>query len=283
MAITGNTEMAATKQELIAALVQKELKASSILISYVNDVSAFAVKGTKSISFPKLGSLTAANRASGVAGVPQTAAATVDKLDLNQTPYVSYVIDPNDEIQSTLNWEMEMAKLGASAHSRFVDEAIVTALKLHGIEVSASGNITRDLILEMREGLNKNFAPKQDRVLVVAADQETEMLKIAEFTQAYQYGGTGNISSGEIGRVFGCPVIMCDALADGEFYMFSKSGLNVGFQRAPQMSSQSDNDYGVGAMKTAIEQLFGVKGSQLNGLSVGANKSPWIFRYNDGV
>ncbi len=281
--ITGNTEIGATKQDLIAALVQKELKASSILINFVNDVSSFAIKGSKSISFPKLGSLTAADRASGVAGDAQTAAATADKLDLNLTPYVAYIVDPNDEIQSTLNWEMEMAKLAASAHSRYVDAAIVTALKLHGIEVSAPGDITRDLILEMREGLNKNFAPKGSRYLVVAPDQETAMLKIDEFTQAQIYGMNGNIASGEIGRVYGIPVIVHDALADGEFFMFAKEGLNIGFQKGAQMSSQPANEYGVGAMRTAVDQLLGVKGSQLDGLSVGATKSPWIFQFNDGV
>jgi hypothetical protein len=283
-AITGNTQVVATKQDLIAAIVQKELKASSILINYVNDVSKFCVKGAKSISFPKLGSLTAADRSSGAAGDAQVISpvAAVDTLDLNLKPYVAYIIDPNDEIQSTLDWELEMAKLAASAHARYVDAAIVTALKLHGIEVSATGDISRDFILEMREGLNKNFAPKNDRVLVVAPDQETAMLKVDEFTRADIYGSS-NIPQGEIGKVYGTPVVMHDALADGEFFMFSKSGLNIGFQKGPQMSSQPANEYGSGAMRTAVDQLLGIKGSQLNGLSVGATKSPWIFRYNDGV
>ena len=47
MAVTGNTQLGATKQELIAALVQKELKFQAKLVGTVTDVSPFAVKGSK--------------------------------------------------------------------------------------------------------------------------------------------------------------------------------------------------------------------------------------------
>ena len=66
MAVTGNAALVATKQDLIAALVQKELIAKAILAGTVLDVSRFAVKGAKTIAFPKAGSFTVEDRATGV-------------------------------------------------------------------------------------------------------------------------------------------------------------------------------------------------------------------------
>ena len=52
----GNTQVGATKMDVIAAMVQKELKFKAVLSRYFEDVSAFAIKGAKSITFPKLSS-----------------------------------------------------------------------------------------------------------------------------------------------------------------------------------------------------------------------------------
>ena len=71
MAVTGNTELLATKQDIIAAAVQRELKERSFLSNFVLDVSGFAGKGMKSISFPKLTSFTVEERASATAGTIQ--------------------------------------------------------------------------------------------------------------------------------------------------------------------------------------------------------------------
>ena len=67
-AIVGNTQLGATKQALISAVVQKEIAFKAMLAGVVKNVSEFAVPGALSIGFPKLTSFTADNRASGAPG-----------------------------------------------------------------------------------------------------------------------------------------------------------------------------------------------------------------------
>jgi hypothetical protein len=99
MTVISNTQIAPTKMDLIIAVAQRELKASAQLAGFFSDKSQFATKGNKSVSFPKLTSFTAADRASGVAGAEQVVTSSVDQLLLNKNKQVLWVIDPSDEIQ----------------------------------------------------------------------------------------------------------------------------------------------------------------------------------------
>jgi hypothetical protein len=282
MSIIANTEMAPTKMDLIVAMAQRELKASAQLAGFFSDKSAFAVKGNKSISFPKLSSFAVLDRASGVAGVEQQVTATADKLDLNKNKQVLWGIDPSDEIQSTLNWELETVKLASSAHGRQFDLDLVAAAVAAMTEVSASGNITRDLILEMIEYLSKNFANKSQIALFVSPAQKTAMLKIAEFTQAQIFGNMV-IPTGTIGQVYGVPVVEVPAFSDAQYFMADKDGLAYGLQKAPSYDSQKDVKYGAGGTLHTLDQLYGMKALQIAQGTAAAGKSALIIGYNDGI
>lgn len=282
MAVISNTQMAPTKMDLIVEAAQRELKANAQLAGFFSDKSMFAKKGTKSVSFPKLTSFTAADRASGVAGAEQIVTATVDTLDLNKNKQVLWVIDPSDEIQSTLMWELETVKLAASAHGRQFDSDLVAAAMAARTEVSASGNITRDLVLEMIEYLSKNFANKNQIALFISPAQKTAMLKIAEFTTAQIYGNAV-IPSGTIGSVYGVPVVEAPILANAEYFMADKDGLAFALQKAPAYDEQKAIEYGAGAMKRTLDQLYGCKALQIEQGTAAAGKSALIIGYNDGV
>ena len=282
MSLIANTEMAPTKMDLIIAAAQRELKASAQLAGFFSDKSAFAVKGNKSVSFPKLSSFQALDRASGNAGTEQVVTASVDKLDLNKNKQVLWVIDPSDEIQSTLNWELETVKLAASAHGRQFDLDLVAAAMAARTEVSATGNITRDIVLEMIEYLSKNFARKDQIALFISPAQKTAMLKISEFTQA-QIFGNAVIPSGTIGSVYGVPVVEAPILSDSEYFMADKDGLAYALQKAPAYDEQKAIEYGAGAMKRTLDQLYGCKALQIAQGTAAAGKSALIIGYNDGV
>lgn len=282
MAAIGNTEMAPTKMDLIVEVAQRELKAQAQLASFFSDKSAFAVKGTKSVSFPKLSSFTAQDRSSGSAGTEQVVSATVDTLSLNKNKQVLWVIDPSDEIQSTLSWELETVKLAAGAHGRRFDRDLVEAALTARTEVTTTGNITRDLVLEMIEYLSKNFANKNQVALFISPAQRTAMLKISEFTQAQIYGNAV-IPTGTIGSVYGVPVVEAPILNDAEFFMAEKEGLAFALQRAPAYDEQKAIEYGAGAMKRTLDQLYGVKALQIAAGTAAAGKSALIIGYNDGV
>lgn len=275
--ITGNTQLSPTKAEVIAAVVQKELAFQAKLLPYVTNVSQFAVKGSNVISFPKLSSFSITNRASGAAGDASVLTATKDQIALSFNAYCAWIIDSMDEVQTSIEAQMEFAKRAASAHGRYIDTQILAVADSDaGLDVGAAP-ITRDLILDMREQLIKSFANLNETVLVIGPDQEKEMLKISEFTQAQIYGGAV-IPSGVIGSVYGTPVVLHQGVAAGKAFMWAKDGIALGFQKAPNMSSQGANEYGTTAVRVAMDQLFGVDSLQKAELGAPAGTSPLIVK-----
>ena len=125
--ITGNTQLTATKNDVITALVQKELKFQSKLLPYVLDVSMFAVKGAKSISFPKFSSFTVVNRTSGAQGDASQLTGTADQMTLDFRAYIAYIIDSTDEVQSSVEVQSLFAQRAAGAHARYVDSQLIAA------------------------------------------------------------------------------------------------------------------------------------------------------------
>jgi hypothetical protein len=275
--ITGNTELSSTKNDLITSLVQKELKFRAKLLATVTDLSSYAGKGMKSISFPKLSSFSVENRASAAPGTIQALSATTDKLDLNLNAYVSWLVDSSDEIQSSIDVQIENALRAAAAHGRYVDEQIIAVLEAGaGLDIGTAP-ITSDLILDAREQLVKSFADVSACAMLVGPDQEKAMLKIADFVRADYYGAS-NIPSGEIGRVWGMPVMVHQGVAAGKAYFYSKDAVGVAFQKAPSMAEQPEIAYGTNAKRVAIDQLFGVKALQTGELGAASGKSPLIVK-----
>lgn len=263
-----------TKNDLITALVQKELKFSAMLAGMVTDVSQFAQKGVKSISFPKLTSFTVGNRAFGIAGTESTISATTEKLDLDQNAYIAWVIDPKDAIQSTVEWELETVKRASSGHGRNVDAVLINVLNTFGTPVGTAGDITKAIVLDMREALRKANADLNQCVLVVSANQEHKILNIDEFTRAEVYGAGAPIATGVIGRLYGMPVVIHNGLADAEFFMFEKSAVVMGVQSAPTYDEGPALEYGAGAKKRVLDMLFGATALQLT-----AGKSALIIKH----
>jgi len=275
--ITGSTQLGPTKNEIIAALVQKELKFQAKLLPFASDVSAFAGKGMKSISFPKLASFTVQNRASAVAGDIQTLASSIDTLDLDVNAYVSWLIDSSDLIQSSIEAKMEFAKRAATAHARYVDTNLIAALNGGYFNTPVGGPITAAKILDLRKQLLKENADMNKMVLAVSPDEEEDMLALTEFSHADVYG-QAVIPNGVIGKVYGIPVIVHNGLAAGEAYMWDKDGLVIGFQLGANYAAQPEIAYGTTAMREAVDQLFGVMVSQQGVGSAAAGKSPLIVK-----
>ena len=263
MAITGNAELLATKQDLIAARVQRELKFAAKLAASFTDVSEFAVKGAKSISFPKLTSFTAPDRVSGVAGVPQALTSSVDVMDLEHKPYVSWLVDMNDEVQSTLNFQLAAAGRAASASGRRFDTEVITELETVGIATTTAGAFSYAVSLEMRSIYLDNEGDMDMASWIMSGDVETALLNIDEYKRQDVYGPNGAIRAGQMGTLFGAPVIRHNNLPANTYYLAGKDGIAYGFQRSPSLDSEKDIDYGTGAMKWAMDALFGVKGQQL--------------------
>lgn len=279
--ITGDTQLGPTKEEVIGAIVQKELKFAAKLTPYFTDLSFLAAPGAKSVSYPKLESFTVVDRATGVAGDATTLAALTDKLDLDKNAYVSWIVDSSDEIQSKIAVQVEFARRAASAHGRYVDTQIIAGLETAGVATTtAAPLITRDVILEMLQALEEREADTSLLGLFIPPSQKIAMLKIAEFTQAQIYGGAV-IPNGMIGSVYGVPVVVHNGLATAQYFMAEKNGLAYAFQKAPNMAEQPEIAYGTSAVRKAMDQLFGVKGLQIAVNGVGAGLSALIVKDNN--
>lgn len=276
--ITGNTELVATKQALISSLIQKELKFKSKLLPTVTDLSAFAVKGAKSISFPKLTSFTVQNRGSAVAGDIQALTSSVDTLDLNINAYVSFLIDSFDMQQTAIDADIEYANRAAAALARYVDTQIISVLDSSAYLDVGTAPITTDMILDAREQLIKSFADPAACAMLVGPDMEKAMLKITDFVRADQYGNNGNIASGVIGSVYGLPVMVHQGVSAGKAYWYSKDAVGIAFQKQISIAEQSEIAYGTGAKRVALDAVMGIKALQTGELGAGAGLSPLIVK-----
>jgi len=245
------------KQDLIASLVQRELEFQAKLLPTITNVSQFAVPGAKSISFPKLSSFTAASRAFGVAATEQVLTDTVDTIALNQNKIVSWAIDAKDAVQATINAQAENAKRASSALARDMDDYILSVLEADGSATTTAGAITRDIILEMQEALYNAEASLDRLVLVVGNDSYSNLLKIAEFTEHQIYGPNNAIAGGQVGTVYGMPVVRRSGIGTNTFYMYDSEGVAFGMQSGPQMDSQKDIKYGTAGMLFAMDVLYG--------------------------
>jgi hypothetical protein len=271
------------KQDLIASVVQRELEFQAKLLPTVTNVSQFAVPGAKSISFPKLSSFTVNSRAFGAADTEQVLTDTFDQLLLDQNKIVSWIVDAKDDVQTTIGAQAENAKRAAAAHARDIDTNIVSVIEAAGRTDwgVATGDITRDIILDMMEGYLDAEGVESDAVLVVGNDQHKALLKISEFTEHQIYGPNDAIRGGQIGTVYGMPVIRRSGLAASTYYIYGKEAVAAGFQAGPQMDSEKDIQYGTGAMRFAMDVLYGLKALRLNEKGAGASESALIFKDNN--
>lgn len=284
--ITGNTQLGATKQELIASLVQKELAFRARLLGTVRDVSSFAVRGAKSISFPKLTSFTVINRTEGSQGDASALTATVDTMLLDKNAYIAYIIDSMTEIQANINAQLEYAGYAARAHARYVDLQIIDAIKSGARSFvntfANTADVTYNNILAMRSTLMKADADMSRLTLLASPAQDEAIFKLDEFKRSDVYG-SGNIPTGEIPRILGMRYEVHSGLGDDDLYIYEQDSLAVGFQKAPNVSEQGANEYGSDAVRVAVDQLFGVK-PMLTGLKGAASgKSALIVGLNDPV
>lgn len=278
MAVTGTPQLDPVKQELVAELVQRELKAAVTLLPTITDFSALAVPGAKTIKIPKLTSFTVVNRASQAPGTPEDLSATTDDMALDRNAYVQWIIDSFDEIQANIPAQAEFALRAASSHGRFVDAQIIGEMETVGVEeATAIGDVTRDIVLAMRKQLLKRNADKNALFMTVGPEQEEALLKIDEFTRADIYG-TSNIPDGMIGRVYGVNIIMNNQLADDQYFMYERTGMSVAFQQRANLVSETDIDYGSNARKFVLDQIFGVQGLQLGQEGVGATLSALVVK-----
>jgi hypothetical protein len=259
-----------TKADLIAALVQRELLERASLVPFVTNYSSLAVKGAKQIEIPKLSSFTVQSRAFGAAATENAALTdSTDVIALNQNNIVLFGYDSHDEMQSSIDYMTAAISRASAAHGREINSDILAAwTSAAGLNVNAGvpADITIDDILDMREFLIAGFADMTKSYLVIAADQEKAMLKLPEFSR-YDYRGNGAspIVNGQIGFVYGVPVVINQQVAAQQAFMVNIEGSGIAFQKSPMVAEETELTYGTGGRRVAVDCLYGISGLQLSG------------------
>lgn len=283
-AYMGDTELGTTKATLISSLVQRELAFNAMLASTVTDVSNFAVKGVKTINFPKLTSFSVSDRVEGVLGETTALTASVDSLNLDFNAYVSWAVDAFTAKQTTIDSQMEAIKLAAAAQGRYVDTQIITklaAIAASFINVGADVDVTYANLLNMRKAILKADGILANSCIIASPAQEAVIMSLAEFKSADAYGGNAIVPNGVVGKILGMPVYVHNGLADKQLFMYEKSSLAIGFQKQAEYGEESFLALGVGAKKCAVDQFFGLAGMQLALKGAAAGKSPLVIGLND--
>lgn len=274
-----------TKNELITSLVQRELEASLKVLPFLRDLSAFATKGNKTISVPRLSSFSAANRTFGAAFGESTLTDAVDQLLLDQNTGVLWIEDKADEIQSSIEFRMEAATRAAASVGRFVSDAIYAGIDgAAGLSINAGvpADVTKDDMLALREYVLCNEGKMDQMVYLVSCDSESDLLAIADFVRSDSYGSQPTaLATGVIGRLYGVPVVIDNRIKTQQVYCIDSDGYAYASQRGTNMQEEDDIQYGTNAKKVVVDHLWGHAPMQVGEKAAGAGNSPLIAALRD--
>lgn len=273
--LTTATTVDATRMELILEMVQRELAAQAKVRPLITDVSQFASKGIKSIEFPKLSSFSVTERADGALVDASALTYTTDMLELNINASVQWILEKKADIQSKLMLLQSNIARAASAHARAIDAKIIQAMfagAAAGNNVTYNGSAIEDNILEIVQNLDEANCPEENRFVLFRPKQKKLLLGVDNFVQADKYGSSIPLVSGELGMAYGLRFILSNnssaGFVDDVMLGFHKESTVVGFQLDPLFDEEKAIAYGAGAMRYALDQLYGVKVVQSGNLIV---------------
>lgn len=265
MAITGDAVTDAMKQTVIAALVQRELIAQSKLLATVTDVTSIASQsGQDELEFPRLGSFTVTKKVSGTPVTDANLTYGTDKLLLNQHAVIQWLIEKKASKQSAISLEQENLTRAVSAHAKQVDVDIHAEL-VAGVSASGPDHIIafngpafdKVDIVKALELLDLQEIPSENRYLAVNPAEYATMLNIDNFIDASKFGSNQPVLNGQIGLIFGMPVIKTTVVAAGRPMVYHKEALAIGFQLNPEFDSEKDLPNL--AIRYSLDQLYGMK------------------------
>lgn len=252
----GNTELVATKNDLIISLVQRELISKAVVMPSIADFSSFAGKGSKSIEVPRAGSFTVEDRATTVQASLANVTYATDSITLDQMSTVSWVVDPQDEIESSVDVQADLAGRAARAHAKNFDTLVIAGLEADSTATTTVGAITKDIFLEMRETLLTAEADASQLTFLCGPDSEAALLAIAEFVEADRYG-SAIIPTGVLGKLYSVEVKMSTQIGASTFYMYDKDGYGYAIQRSANMGERPAPEYGSTAVLRTLDMKWG--------------------------
>jgi len=258
MAIMGDSSVVSNNL-IIGELVQRELIAQSKLLSTIMNVSSFAKAGLESIQFPKAGNFNVVKKASLTPVTTQALTYTTDQLDLDQQAVVRWSVEWKAALQSEVAVLQDAIGRASRAHAKQVDVDIYDELIAGATDLGNSGAATfrREDIVTLLTALDNNDVPEEGRFLAINPTEKGAMLNISDFINAGDFGSDRVIQKGQIGEVFGVPVISSTVVLAGAPVMYHNEAAAIGFQKSPEFRQDQDMDNL--ADDYVLWQLYGLK------------------------
>jgi len=263
MAEIGVTEVDATRQALVAALVQETLKTKSILLPTVTDYSRFAVPGAKSVAIPRRDQFAAADKAENTDLLLQEITFVSEIITLDKHKAIYCELERIAAIQANVDVRGEIIEEMALELALQIDKDLIVELKDissaapdHWLDYAAAGGpIAQADILEARRLLSVQKVPMNDRYLVISPTQEKAMLLISDFVRADQYGSSEGLRNGELGRIYGFTVLVHTELDAVDSLIYHKS--HVGFAMQAGAEFETDKNLKAVADQFLLHQIYG--------------------------
>jgi N4-gp56 family major capsid protein len=262
----GVTETSASGQAVIAAMVQKQLIAKAKIMFTVMDESSRAGKGAKSVSFPRTGDLTPVEKVENTASESIALTYAVDTLTLDQHFQTFVRLEDKADVQSVLDVESDILERAGSGMAKKMDTYVYSVLKA-GASASApdhiidqfgsSGTMTLAKVLQARKLLDDQDVPENERFLLINPEQESELLALAAFIDASQYGSREALLNGEIGRIYGFSVIKSTVCEANVALYYHRSA--CAFARQIEPKWEKDRNLSKLANEYSLSALYGAK------------------------
>jgi len=269
MSVEQVTSAANTGQDSISSLVQVKLRKNAVLAGLFTDVSSFASPGDKSISFPRWANEFVVQKLSGSQkGDDQEAVFELDQLDLSEEAHIQWTIKKFDQARAKVQILSSAIDEATVQHALGLDSDIYNALTPNIFAANKiAGPITQDKVVDMLTQASTIRMPKMGRKWAFGNGTYGTLLKIDGFVDASK-SGMDIVMSGQIGTLYGYPVVESDVLGLNEGLLVHPQALAYGFGASPALEDAPVIELGTGSRRFVMDQLYGVKSLNLGKLVV---------------
>lgn len=269
----GDSQVDLSKEQLIVGMMQQRLRQNLFFAGTIRDVSANAVPGAKSISYPEWNNNFVVNKlpyphdddSVTTACEPQRLVMREDKLSLDQHPNIVWEIPDSAGLQSKVDLELAALDEATYAHGASIDNEIWDGLYTGAAvanDATDSGDILTNIFCceqELREA-NVPYVFGDIFYSITPAGKKALMTSgSVKITDASVYGNNIPLVKGEIGALGGARLIVsnhADQGVDGQM-MWHKNAMVFGLQKAPNY--ETDRDIKCKTSIYSVDQFYGLK------------------------
>ena len=267
--ISGNTEFDVFIPEVWSSAVEGFLRSKLMFREMVTDYSSFVVSGGDKINVPSLSEVGVQGKSENTAIQYDATTETSVQIAIDKHKYASKMFEDIALIQSNGSLVSQYASIMGYALAKQIDTDLVaslsdgsTGLNLTGITTGDDNTLSDANIESILATLGEADVDYRDGNvwMVVNPTIYADLLHNDKFVR-YDSLGQSNVSSGQLGSIFGMKVAMSNIVASGDTgnagMVFDSSACGFAMQKEIGAESQRDIDYL--ADKVVFSCLYGSK------------------------